>query len=173
MSLKGKKVAILVEELYDELEFWYPKMRLEEEGAELVVVAPEKKEFRGKKGFPVKADKSIKEVTPEEFDGVVIPGGYCPDRLRRHREVLEFVRKLYLSGKLVATICHGPWVLISAGIIKGRKITSFFAIKDDVVNAGAEFVDAPVVRDGNIITSRGPSDLYRYVKEIIAFLREG
>ncbi len=170
--LQGKRIALLVEELYDEFEFWYPKMRLEEEGAEVVVVAPEKKIYKGKKGFPAQADRSIHEVKEEDFHGVIIPGGYCPDRLRRFPEVLDFVRKIYNDGKLVATICHGGWVLISAGITKGRTLTGFFAIKDDLVNSGANFVDRPVVRDGNLITSRNPKDLPFYMKEIIKFLGE-
>ncbi len=170
MKLKGKKVAILVEDLYDEFEFWYPKMRLEEEGAEVVVLAPRKGEFKGKKGFPAKADAAVSEADASSFDGVLIPGGYCPDRLRRYREVLDFVHSIHSRGGLVATICHGPWVLISAGIVKGRKMTGFFAIKDDIVNAGAQYLDQSVVRDGNLITSRQPSDLYDYMREIISFL---
>jgi len=167
----GKKIAILVEELYDEFEFWYPKLRLEEERVEVVVVAPEKKEYRGKKGFPAKSDISIKEASPDDFDGVIIPGGYCPDRLRRFPEVLDFVRRLYDSGKLVATICHGGWVLISAGITRGKRLTGYFAIKDDLVNSGAQYIDAEVVKDGNLITSRHPGDLPYYMKAIIAFLK--
>ncbi len=170
--LKGKRVAILLEELYDEFEFWYPKLRLEEEGVEVVVVAPQRKVYHGKKGFPAEADIPIEDANPEEFHGVLIPGGYCPDRLRRYPEVLQFVREIHHRGKLVATICHGGWVLISAGIVKGRTLTGFFAIKDDLVNAGANFVDRPVVRDGNLITSRNPKDLPFYMGEIIKFLGE-
>ncbi len=170
--LRGKRLAILLEELYDEFEFWYPKLRLEEEGAEVLAVAPEKKTYRGKKGFPAQADLSIGEAKPGDFHGVLIPGGYCPDRLRRYPEVLDFVRRIYEQGKLVATICHGGWVLISAGIVRGKTLTGFFAIRDDLVNAGANFVDREVVRDGNLITSRNPKDLPFYMREIIKFLGE-
>jgi len=168
--LKGKRIAILLEELYDEFEFWYPKMRLEEEGAEVMAIAPEEKEYRGKKAFPAKADISIEHAKPEDFDGVLIPGGYCPDRLRRYPSVLEFVRRIYEAKKLVAAICHGGWVLISAGITKDRKLTGYFAIKDDLVNSGAVYIDAEVVKDGNLITSRHPNDLKYYMRAIIAFL---
>lgn len=169
--LEDKKIAILLEELYDEFEYWYPKLRLEEEGVKVVTVAPEKKEYRGKKGFPARADADVKSVSPEDFDGVLIPGGYCPDRLRRFPEILNFVKRIYENGKLVATICHGGWVLISAGITRGKKLTGYFAIKDDLVNSGAEFIDAQVVKDGNLITSRHPGDLPYYMKAIIAFLK--
>ncbi len=170
--LQGKRVALLLEELYDEFEFWYPKLRLEEEGVEVLAVAPERKVYKGKKGFPARADLAIEEVDAKDFHGVLIPGGYCPDRLRRYPAVLNFVRNIYAQGKLVATICHGGWVLISAGLVKGKTMTGFFAIKDDLINAGANFVDREVVRDGNLITSRSPADLPFYMREIIKFLGE-
>lgn len=167
------KVAILVEEQYQVLEVWYPFLRLREEGMESVLVGTlEKKEYKSKEGYPAVPDHCIRDVDARYFSGVVIPGGYAPDFLRRYPEVNQFVRQLFQEGKLVASICHGGWVLSSAGILKGRKATSFSAIKDDVVNAGAEFLDSEVVVDGNLITSRNPMDLPAFLREIVAFLRK-
>ena len=168
MNLKGKRIVIFVEKLYNELEFWYPYFRLKEEGVEVKIVAPKTDVYTGKYGgLPVKPDLIANEIKPEDFDGVFIPGGYCPDYLRVNKEVLDFVRNMHESGKVVASICHGAWVLISAGIVKGKKITGAGAIKDDIVNAGAEYVDKEVVIDGNIITSRKPDDLPFMLPEII------
>ena len=116
-------------------------------------------------------DKRIDEVRASDFEGVVIPGGWAPDKLRLSKKVLDFVKSLYDSGKIVASICHGGWVLVSAGICKGKTLTSYIAIKDDLVNAGAKFVDKEVVRDGNLITSRKPDDLPAFCREIIAALK--
>lgn len=166
------KVAVLVEDHYQVLEVWYPYLRLREEGIETVLVGPAKKEYKSKEGYPAEAELSIKEVKAEDFDGVVIPGGYAPDILRRHKEVNTFVRDMHKEGKLVAAICHGGWVPISAGILKGKKTTAFYAIKDDMVNAGAEFLDKEVVVDGNLITSRNPYDLPAFCSKIIKFLKK-
>ncbi len=167
------KVAILLENLFDEREFIYPYYRLQEEGYETVALAPKRGTYRGKSGFEVKADAAIGEVVGDDFVGLVIPGGYAPDRLRRYPEVLEFVRKMDEAGKPIAAICHAGWVLISARIVKGRRMTGFFAIKDDLINAGAEYVDEPVVVDGNLITSRHPGDLKVWMKEYIKHLPKG
>lgn len=173
MKLKGKRVALFVEKLYNEHEFWYPYYRFKEEGAEVKVVAPNIEIFHGKYGnLPVKPELTSKEIDTKDFDAVFIPGGYCPDYLRAHKSVTDFVRKMYEEGKLVASICHGAWVLISAGITKGKKITSTITIKDDVINSGAEFVDKEVVVDGNIITSRTPDDLPYMLPEIIKKLSD-
>ncbi len=169
-KLKGKRIAILVEDLFEDLELWYPAIRMREEGAEVILVGPEKKVYKGKYGVPAEADITSAQAKPEDFDAVIIPGGYSPDRMRRDPKLVDFVREVGRRGKVVAAICHGPWMLISAGLIKGKKVTSFFAIKDDVVNAGAEFVDAEVVVDGNIITSRTPKDLPAFCKAIIESL---
>ncbi len=171
MRLEGKRVAILVEDGYDDLEFWYPKIRMMEEGAKVVVVgSPAKDTFTSKHGIVVRVDKKAGEVKADEFDGIIIPGGQAPDRLRRYKEVLDFVRESYEKGKTIAAICHAGHVLISAGILKGKKVTGFFSIKDDIVNAGAEYLDEPVVVDGKIITSRNPNDLPFFCKAIIESL---
>lgn len=171
--LKGKRVAILVEDLFEDLELWYPLLRMREEGAEVVVVGPEKRTYKGKHGVPVEADITSEEAKAEDFDAVIIPGGYSPDRMRRDPKLVKFVKEAGESGKVVAAICHGPWMLVSANLLKGRKATAFFAIKDDVVNAGAEYVDAEAVVDGNIITSRTPKDLPAFSKAIIEALLSG
>lgn len=171
--LKGRRVAILVEDLFEDLELWYPLLRMREEGAEVVVVGPEKRTYKGKHGVPVEADITSEEAKAEDFDAVIIPGGYSPDRMRRDPKLVKFVKEAGESGKVVAAICHGPWMLVSANLLKGRKATAFFAIKDDVVNAGAEYVDAEAVVDGNIITSRTPKDLPAFSKAIIEALLSG
>jgi protease I len=170
MKLSGKRVAVLVADLYQELEFWYPYYRLTEEGAQVVAVGPEAREYKSKLGYPAKADLSAKEVRAEDFDAVVIPGGYAPDYMRRSPELVAFVRELAESGKVVAAICHGGWMLCSARVVRGKRVTSFYAIRDDLANAGATWVDEEVVRDGNLITSRVPSDLPAFLREIILAL---
>ncbi|HEY76169.1 MAG TPA: type 1 glutamine amidotransferase [Thermoflexia bacterium] len=174
MRLAGKRIAVLAENNYQDLELWYPLLRLREEGAEVKVVGTGSADtYTSKHGYPVQVDVSADEVSADDFDGVVVPGGYAPDLLRRYPAVLDLVRTLFEQGKVVAAICHAGWVLVSAGILKGRRVTSFFAIKDDLVNAGAEWVDQEVVRDGNLITSRVPSDLPAFCRTIIAALEEG
>ena len=169
-----RKIAVLVEDQYQVLEVWYPYLRLREEGIETVLVGTgAKKEYKSKEGYPAPEEISIKNAKVSDFSGVVIPGGYAPDILRRYKEVNDFVRDVFQQGRLVASICHGGWVLVSAGILKGRKATSFQAIKDDVVNAGAEFLDKEVVVDGNLITSRNPYDLPAFCREIIKQLKRG
>lgn len=168
-----KKIAMLVENLYEDIEFWYPYYRMKEEGAEVKVIGTGSAEaYRGKRGLEVKPDLVVDKVNSEEFDAVIIPGGYCPDYLRRYPSVLNFVKEMFNKGKVVAAICHAGWVLISAGIIRGRKVTCFKSIKDDVINAGALYLDQRVVRDGNLITSRFPDDLPFFCKEIISALKE-
>lgn len=166
------KVAVLIEDLYQVLEVWYPYLRLREEGIETVLVGSgTKKEYKSKEGYPAFEELSLRDAKIDEIDGVIIPGGYAPDILRRYAEVNAFVRNMHVQGKLVAAICHAGWVLISAGILKGKKATSFFAIKDDMVNAGAVFIDKEVVVDGNLITSRTPNDLPAFCREIIKYLK--
>lgn len=162
-----KKVAVLVEDHYQVLEVWYPYLRLREEGIETVLVGTGKKEYKSKEGYPAVEERSIKKAKADDFDGVVIPGGYAPDILRRYDEINKFVRECFEQGKVVAAICHAGWVLVSAGILKGKTVTGFSAIKDDLVNAGANFIDKEVVVDGNLITSRNPYDLPAFSREII------
>ena len=162
-----KEIAVLVEDHYQVLEVWYPYLRLREEGFQTVFVGTGKKEYKSKEGYPAEEELSIKGARTDDFDAVVIPGGYAPDILRRYEEVNKFVKEMFEKGKVVASICHGGWVLVSAGVLKGKKATSFSAIKDDMINAGAKFFDLEVVVDGNLITSRKPEDLPAFCREII------
>ncbi|MDD4894846.1 MAG: type 1 glutamine amidotransferase [Candidatus Omnitrophica bacterium] len=162
-----KKAAVLVEDYYQVLEVWYPYLRLREAGIETVFIGTGKKEYKSKEGYPVREELSIKKAKADDFDAVVIPGGYAPDILRSYEEVNNFVKEVFNKGKIIASICHGGWVLVSAGILKGKTVTGFFAIKDDLVNAGAKFVDKEVAVDGNLITSRNPYDLPAFTREII------
>jgi protease I len=169
--LKGKKIIILIEDMFNVFEFWYPYYRLKEAGAEVTVVGSGRTDvFTGKPATECKADLSADQVTAKEYDGVVIPGGYAPDMMRRFPPMVNLVKDLYNDGKLVAAICHAGWMLASAQIISGKKLTSFFAIKDDLIHAGAEWIDQEVVVDGNLITSRTPNDLPAFMKAIIGFL---
>ena len=162
-----KKIAVLVEEQYQVLEVWYPYLRLREEGIETVLVGTGKKEYKSKDGYKAVEEVSIQEADTDDFDGVVIPGGWAPDFLRRNPRVNNFVREMHEKGKIVAAICHAGWVLASAGVLKGKKATCFSAIKDDLINAGADYIDKEVVVDGNLITSRNPYDLPAFCREII------
>jgi protease I len=171
MRLAGKRIAILAENLYQEMELWVPCYRLREEGAEVKVVgAGGATSYASKHGYPVTVDVQAEQVTAEEFDAVVIPGGYAPDLMRRHAAMVRLVRDAAQQGKVVAAICHAGWMLVSAGILRGRRATSFFSIKDDLVAAGADWVDAEVVVDGSLITSRKPDDLPAFCRTIIATL---
>ena len=172
MELKGKKVVILADEMYEDMELWYPKIRLTEAGATVRVAGMEKKTYYGKHGYPVSVDGKISTYNPEDFDCIVIPGGYAPDRLRRSKAVLDFVKKMFDEGRVVASICHAAWVPISAGIVRGKTMTCFSAIKDDLVNAGAKFVDKSVVVDGAMVSSRTPADPPDFCKAIISLLRD-
>ena len=170
MELQGKRVAVLVEDDYQELELWYPVLRMREAGAEVRIIGPRQGSFKSQLGYPAQADMAIDDARPEGFDAVVVPGGYAPDRMRRHSKMVAFVKDTHDQRKIVAAICHPGWMLASAGIITGRRVTSFFAIKDDMINAGADWVDQEVVVDGNIITSRTPDDLPAFSREIVKAL---
>ncbi len=188
--LTGKKVAIIVAHEFEDVELLYPILRLSEEGAE-IVVAPvceglhprpylDGKPVTGRFGHPVPIPvmaegnryrvSSLEKLDAAEIDCLLFPVGYSPDALRLHAGTLELVRECHRRGKLLAAICHGPWVLISAGIMRGKRATGYVAVRDDLMNAGAEFVDAPAIRDGNIITGRVPDDLPEFCQEIIQTL---
>lgn len=172
MNLKEKKVLILVEDLYEDLEFWYPYYRLIEAGAAVTVVGSGRtSEFSSKHGYPAKADTDAGSVNIADYHGLIIPGGYAPDMMRRSESMIELVRTAGGANRVIAAICHGGWMLASANLIRNKKVTGFFAIKDDLINAGAQYLDQEVVRDGNIITSRMPSDLPAFCKEIIETLQ--
>ncbi len=166
-----RKIAVLVEDLYQDLEVWYPYLRLKEEGFDVRTVGTGKGQYKSKHGYPLEEDLPIDKAAAADFDAVVIPGGYAPDLLRRHDEINHFVKLISDKGGLVAAICHGGWVLISADVLKGKRATCFFAIKDDIINAGARYEDSEVVVDGNLVTSRKPEDLPAFLKAIINLLR--
>ncbi len=171
MNMTGKRAVVLAEDQYEDLELWYPLLRLRGAGVHVQVVGSgSASTYMSKHGYPVQVDVGADEIDAKSIDALVIPGGYAPDRLRRYPAVLDLVRETFEQGKVVAAICHAGWVLISAGILKGRKSTSFSSIKDDMLNAGATWVDEEVVRDGNLITSRQPSDLPAFTDAIIAAL---
>ena len=171
MSVHGKRIAILAENMYQEMELWVPYYRLKEEGADVKVVgAGGAKSYTSKHGYPVSVDVQAEQVKAVEFDAVVVPGGYAPDMMRRHAGMVGLVRDAAQQGKVVAAICHAGWMLVSAGILRGRQATSFFSIKDDLVAAGADWKDAEVVVDGNLITSRKPDDLPAFCRAIVGAL---
>ena len=173
MRLKGKKVAILAENLYQEMELWVPYYRLKETGAAVKVIGTgSAKSYTSKHGYPVAVDAAADEVKAKDFDAVIIPGGYAPDLMRRSTAMVGLVREAFQQGKVVAAICHAGWMLCSAGVLKGKTATCFHAIKDDMVNAGARYVDEEVVVDGNLITSRKPDDLPAFCREIVKALEK-
>ena len=168
MKLEGKKAALLVEDIYNEFEVWIPYYRLKEEGVEVCLVGSgTASTYHGKYGIPVPVDKNAADVSAADFDALIIPGGYAPDKMRIHPEMVGLVRDSYNQGKVVGCICHGGWMLVSAGILKGKKATSYIGIKDDMVNAGAIWEDSEVVQDGNLITSRKPDDLPAFCRTLI------
>lgn len=171
MTVKGKRIAVLAEDYYEELELWYPLLRLREAGAQVVTVGTGSADtYTGKHGYPISVEMGADEVRASDFDAIVVPGGYAPDRLRRYPAVNSLVGEMFEQGKVVASICHGAWVLISAGILRGREATCFSSIKDDLINAGATYLDQEVVVDSNLITSRIPDDLPAFCQAIIRAL---
>lgn len=169
--LKGKQVLIFIDDIYEDMELLYPKYRLIEAGADVTVAGPEKqKVYHGKYGYPCKSDDTYDHLNAGDFDALVIPGGFAPDKLRRSEKVLELTRQIHYSGKPLAHICHAGWIPISAGIMKGFRCTSTPGIKDDLINAGAEWVDEEVVVDRNMISSRKPDDLPAFCREIISMM---
>lgn len=174
MTVEGKKVALFVADEYEDLEAWYPYLRLKEAGVEVTIIGSDNVEgdvVESKHGYPIKIDKKAAEVDSKNFDGVIIPGGWAPDKLRRCNNTLDFVRDMYENGKLIASICHGGWVLASADVVEGKTLTSTTAIRDDLINAGAVWVDEEVVVDEKLVTSRSPKDLPAFLKEILQELK--
>jgi protease I len=173
MELQGARACVLVEQQYQEMEVWYPIYRLREAGCKVTIVGPEaNREYPSKHGYPCKSERAANQVSANDFDIIVIPGGFAPDYLRRSEAILKLVSTMAEQGKVVAAICHGPSVLCSTQALKGKRATCFVAIKDDVSNAGASYVDAEVVRDGNLITSRTPDDLPAFMQAILQAVRD-
>lgn len=171
MTLKGKKIAILAEQDFQDLELNYPRLRLLEAGADVLVAGTgSSDEYTDKYGYPVKVDKNIDEIQETELNALIIPGGWAPDKMRLSKGMLELVQKMDAANKVIGCICHGGWVLASANILRNRKMTSYIAVKDDMENAGAEWADEQVVIDGNLITSRNPNDLPAFTLAIIKAL---
>jgi protease I len=170
MAAAGKRVLIFAEDNYEDLELWYPKLRLIEAGVQVTVAGPREHSYKSKHGYPVETDGNVAEFNPADFDGAIVPGGWCPDRLRRYPEVLSFTREIASAGKLVGAVCHGGWVLVSADVLRGKRCTSVPAIKDDMKNAGAHWVDEPVVTDGALVTAQVPKDLPGWCREMLAVL---
>lgn len=169
LPLSGRRVLILTGEIYEDLELWYPKLRLLEAGAEVVVAGPQAGEtYAGKHGYPCVADADYGKVEPDKFDALVVPGGFMPDKLRRDPLVLDLVRHFHHHAKTIAAICHGGWIPISAGVYRGIRVTGSPGIKDDLTNAGALYEDRAVVVDQNHVTSRKPDDLPDFCRAIIA-----
>ena len=167
------KVAILVEDYFDERELIYPYYRFKELGAKVDLVGPEVKEYHGKQGFKIKTSRKASPALSKEYDVIWIPGGYAPDRLRRYKDVLEMIKKAFEENKIIMAVCHAPWVLISANIIKGKKVVAYYAIHDDVKNAGAILLEnEKAVRDGNLITGTDPEAMPKMFKLVIEALKE-
>lgn len=171
--LRDKRILVLVGDDYEDLELWYPTLRLREAGASVAIAGPEaRRVYKGKYGYPCPADRAISDSHAPQFNGIVIPGGWMPDVLRRDPQVISLVREFGISGKLTASICHGPWINISAGIARGVKLTGSLGIKDDLINAGAQWIDAPVVVDRHYVSSRKPADLPEFCEAILQVLTQ-
>jgi protease I len=171
--LSGKCILVIVGDIYEDLELWYPKLRLLEAGADVVVAGPEANTtYAGKHGYPCVSDAALAEMREENFDGLVVPGGFMPDKLRRDPQILQLVRDFDAAGKLIAAICHGGWIPISAGVYRGVKVTGSPGIKDDLINAGAEWEDAAVVVDRHFVCSRRPDDLPDFCRGILQVMAE-
>lgn len=168
-----KTLLTFLEDSYEDLELWYPLLRLQEAGYAMRLAAPERRTFTGKHGYPATSDLLLKDASSRDFCGLLIPGGFMPDKLRRDEKVLSLTREFFEQGKLVAFICHGGWIPISAKIVRGKRATGSLGLKDDLENAGAIWVNEPVVVDGNLISSRTPRDLAPFAKAMVDFLDGG
>jgi protease I len=170
-KFQGKRIAVLVEKLYEDLELWYPVLRLREAECDVKIVGPKAGEtYASKHGYPAKSDSAAADVKAADFDAVIIPGGYSPDHMRRSKAMVDLVKDAARQNKVLAAICHGPWMLCSARCLEGRRVTGFYAIRDDVENAGGVWEDAACVRDGNLVTSRTPDDLPAFMQGIFEAL---
>ncbi len=167
----SKTLLTFVEESYEDLELWYPRLRLEEAGYTMRLAAPELRAYTGKHGYPATSDLLLAGARSQDFCGLLIPGGFMPDKLRRDAKVLSLTREFFEQGKLVAFICHGGWIPISAKILRGKRVTGSLGIKDDLENAGGIWVNESVVVDGNLISSRTPKDLASFAKAMVDFLQ--
>lgn len=173
MRLQNQKVIALVEDDFEDLELWYPVHRLREEGAQVDLVGQTANhKYIGKYGVPAESDYAFQEINPEDYDAILVPGGWAPDKLRRFPEVIRLVRYMNENNKPIGQICHAGWVLISAHILEGKTVTSTPGIKDDMTNAGATWVDKPVVSDGHLVSSRRPPDLPDYLREFITVMEK-
>lgn len=173
MRLKNKRIAVLVELEFEDLEFWVTVMRLQEEGAQVTIVAPKANQtYKGKNGVSATSDKAAADVKPNDFDAIVVPGGWAPDKLRRYEAILSLVRGIYEQKKIVGMICHAGWVGISAGIVKGHRATGSVALKDDLTNAGATWVDEAAFRDGNLVWGRVVKDIPDFCRELVQAIEE-
>ncbi len=171
-----KTIAAIVDDVYEDLELWYPRIRLEEQGWKVIVGGPEAgRVYTGKHGYPCRAEAAYSSLDPDRLDALLVPGGFAPDRMRRDPVVLQLVKDMHAAGKLIAFICHAGWVLVSAGILRGRRATSTVGIRDDMTNAGAIWEDQPLVIDGNLVSSRTPADLPVFARAMVDWLsdREG
>lgn len=173
MGLNGKKIAVLVAEGFEDLEYWVPVMRLQEEGAEVVSVGPDLEPVSGKNALSAQADVTATEVSASDLAGLVIPGGWAPDKLRRYPDITNLVKEVHDQGKVVGIICHGGLVAITAGIVEGARATGSLGIKDDLENAGATWVDKPAFRDGNLVWGRVVPDIPDFCRELVGALAEG
>ena len=172
MRLQGKKIATLVAEGVEDLEYYVPLMRLQEEGAQVLTAAFELKPIHGKNGLEIRPDAEIQSLNADDLFALVIPGGWAPDKLRRHAVVKDLVRKMDERGRTIGIICHGGWVPISAGIMKGRRATGSVGIKDDILNAGGTWADEPAFREGNLVWGRVVADIPDFCRELVGALIE-
>ncbi|NUM43211.1 MAG: type 1 glutamine amidotransferase [Anaerolineales bacterium] len=172
MKLTGKKIICLLDEGFEDLEFWVPLMRLREEGAVVTVASAKVQPYRGKACLQATPDVKADAIQAADFDGIVVPGGWAPDKMRRYPAITKLVRDTYEQGKIVGAICHAGLVLISAGIVRGHKATGSLGIKDDLINAGAEWVDDPAFRDGNLVWGRVVEDIPDFCRELVAALAD-
>lgn len=171
--LTGMRILIFVGDIYEDLELWYPKLRLIEAGADVVVAGPEVNQvYQGKNGYPCRSDAAISDIQVDRFTGLVVPGGFMPDKLRRDARVLEIVQEFHAANQLIAAICHGGWIPISAGVYRDVRVTGSPGIKDDLINAGANWVDEPVVIDRHFVSSRKPDDLPEFCRGILQVLTD-